>query len=106
MPFMLYVFDTIAESDMNESQKELLIYAIASNYVAIQEGCQTQPALNHYIPKMPTYNLLCDIHEEREVPNAEYKEYEREKTCSNFKAGCFPFIKNSPQNDLIYESIL
>lgn len=48
---MLYVFDTIAESDMSESQKELLIYAIASNYVAIQEGCQTQPALNHYIQK-------------------------------------------------------
>ena len=51
MPFMLYVFDTIAESDMNESQKELLIYAIASNYVAIQEGCQTQPALESLYPQ-------------------------------------------------------
>ena len=36
MPLMLYVFDTITESDMNESQKDLLINAIASNYVAIQ----------------------------------------------------------------------
>ena len=75
MPFMLYIFDTIAESDMNESQKELLIYAIASNYVAIQEGCQTQPALNHYIQKMLTYKMLRDVCEGKEVPHIECKEY-------------------------------
>ena len=75
MSFMLYVFDTIAESDMNESQKELLIYAIASNYVAIQEGCQTQPALNHYIQKMLSYKILRDVCEGKEVPHVECKEF-------------------------------
>ena len=75
MPFMLYIFDTIAESDMNESQKELLIYAIASNYVAIQEGCQTQPALNHYIQKMLSYKILRDVCEGKEVSHVECKEF-------------------------------
>lgn len=76
MPFMLYVFDTIAESDMNESQKELLIYAIASNFVALQEGCQTQSTLNNYIQKMLYFKMAHDIHEGKEVPNIEYKEFE------------------------------
>ena len=60
---------------MSESQKELLIYAIASNYVAIQEGCQTQPALNHYIQKMLSYKILRDVCEGKEVPHVECKEF-------------------------------
>lgn len=76
MPLMLYVFDAITESDMNESQKNLLINAIASNFVAVQEGCQTQSTLNHYIQKMLYFKMRHDVYRGKEVPDIEYKEYE------------------------------
>ena len=76
MPLMLYVFDTITESDMNESQKGLLINAIASNFVAVQEGCQTQSTLNNYIQKMLYFKMRHDIHGGKEIPDIEYKTYE------------------------------
>ena len=55
---------------------QLLIYTIASNYVAIQEDCQTQPALNHYIQKILTHKMLRYVYEGKEILDIEYKTYE------------------------------